>query len=160
MKVLLFGNSGSGKSTLAKQYSTTHGLSHLDLDAIVWEPNQIAIQRERVAVVASLDAFLSLHDQWVIEGCYGELVQHASAFCSELIFLNPGLDTCLKHNQARPWEPHKYASKEAQDSMLDHLQAWVTSYYTRDDQWSFAAHRRIFDGFNGPKRQVITSPTS
>ena len=156
MKVLLFGNSGSGKSTLARQLAEQHGLAHLDLDSIVWEPGKIAVQRPADAVAASLVAFLSEHPRWVIEGCYGELVQAASQHCTELVFLNPGLETCLAHNRARPWEPHKYASKEEQDSMLEKLQAWVADYYERQDQWSYHAHRRIFDSFTGRKSERVS----
>jgi adenylate kinase family enzyme len=158
MRVLIFGNSGSGKSTLAKNISAEHGLAYLDLDCIVWEPEQIAVQRSRAAIEAALQAFLSIHNHWVIEGCYGELIALALAQCSELIFLNPGLAACLANNRTRPWEAHKYANKADQDAMLDKLQAWVSDYYQRDHQWSYAAHRAIFDRFAGAKRELITSP--
>ena len=157
MKILVFGNSGSGKSTLAKQLSREHDLPHLDLDSIVWETGQIAVQRQPEAVAASLATFVAANSSWVIEGCYGELVEAASSHCTELVFLNPGLETCLEHNRARPWEPHKYASKEVQDTMLDNLQAWVAGYYERQDQWSYHAHRRIFDSFTGPKSERLSS---
>lgn len=153
MRVLVFGNSGSGKSTLARQLAQEHRLAHLDLDSIVWEPDTIAVQRPPDAITASLAAFLSEHDRWVIEGCYGELVEAASNHCTELVFLNPGLETCLEHNRRRPWEPHKYASKEAQDAMLENLQEWVAGYYERHDPWSYHAHRRIFDAFEGSKNE-------
>ncbi len=155
MKLLIFGNSGSGKSTLAKQMAEQHGLTHLDLDSIVWEPGKVAVQRPADAVAASLATFLSEHDHWVIEGCYSELVQAASGHCTELVFLNPGLETCLEHNRLRPWEPHKYASKDAQDEMLENLQAWVAGYYERQDQWSYHAHREIFDSFAGRKSERL-----
>ena len=157
MKVLVFGNSGSGKSTFAKQLASEHGLAHLDLDSIVWEPGKIAVQRPAHAIEASLAAFVSEHPSWVVEGCYGELVLAASAHCTELVFLNPGLETCLEHNRKRPWEPHKYASKAAQDQMLENLQAWVADYYARQDQWSYHAHRRIFDSFPGCKSERLSS---
>lgn len=153
MRVLVFGNSGSGKSTFAKHLNQEHDLPHLDLDSIVWEPGQIAVPRQPAAIAASLAAFLAENGSWVIEGCYGELVEAASSHCTELVFLNPGLETCLAHNRTRPWEPHKYASREAQNAMLDSLQAWVAGYYERQDQWSYHAHRRIFDSFAGRKSE-------
>ncbi len=154
MKLLVLGNSGSGKSTYAQRVAAEHGLAHLDLDTIVWEPGKIAVARDPNAVIASLQTFIAEQSRWVIEGCYGELVAYAAEHCTELIFLNPGLERCLANNRLRPWEPHKYASKEEQDAMLANLQAWVTDYYTRDDQWSYAAHRRIFDGHAGAKTEV------
>ena len=155
MRTLIFGNSGSGKSTLARRLAQEHRLAHLDLDAIVWEPGKIAVQRTSNAIAESLKAFLTSHDRWIIEGCYGELVETASSNCTELIFLNPGLQTCLKHNRQRPWEPHKYESKGAQDLMLESLQDWVTGYYERKDQWSYHAHRQIFDSFTGSKNEYL-----
>jgi hypothetical protein len=127
------------------------GLAHLDLDSIVWEPGRIAVQRPREAVAGSLQSFIDLHAAWVIEGCYGELVQAASAHCTLLVFLNPGMDECLANNLKRPWEPHKYASIELQNAMLSQLQEWVAGYYQREDAWSYRVHREIFDAFTGPK---------
>ena len=151
MKVLIFGNSGSGKSTYARGLATPEGLAHLDLDSIVWEPGKIAMQRSRQAVEASLRSFIDSNTAWVIEGCYGELVRVASAHCTLLVFLNPGMDACLTNNLRRPWEPHKYTSLELQNSMLGQLQEWVTGYYYRDDAWSYRTHREIFDTFAGAK---------
>ena len=155
MRVLIFGNSGSGKSTFAAKLAEERGLAHLDLDSIVWEPGKIAVQRPIDAITASLGNFLSQHCNWAIEGCYGELVAAVSCHCTELVFLNPGLKTCLENNRKRPWEPHKYASKEVQDAMLDNLQAWVGGYYDRQDQWSYHAHRQIFDSFAGRKTEHL-----
>jgi adenylate kinase family enzyme len=151
MKVLVFGNSGSGKSTYARALAARDGLAHLDLDAIVWEPGKIAVQRSRESVAASLRSFIDSQAAWVIEGCYGELIRAAAAHCTLLVFLNPGMDACLANNLRRPWEPHKYASLERQNSMLGQLQKWVAEYYQREDAWSYRVHREIFDAFTGPK---------
>jgi adenylate kinase family enzyme len=155
MRVAILGNSGSGKSTLARRLSEEHGLAFLELDAIVWEKGKIAILREKGAIEADLARFLAENKNWVVEGCYGELVEKALAAGPELIFLNPGEAACLENNRSRPWEPHKYATKEAQDAMLENLLGWVKGYYVRDDQWSLAAHRRIFDAYDGMKREIV-----
>ncbi|HEX7937717.1 MAG TPA: hypothetical protein VF483_01925, partial [Gemmatimonadaceae bacterium] len=154
---LVFGNSGSGKSTYARALARSQGLAHLDLDTIVWEPGQVAVPRPAAAVRRSLDDFLAAHSSWVIEGCYSELIEATAPSATQLVFLNPGLDVCLANNRRRPWEPHKYASAAKQDEMLDALQAWVAGYYDRDDPWSYAAHRRVFDGHNGPKAEHTTN---
>ncbi|MFV1985697.1 MAG: shikimate kinase [Gemmatimonadota bacterium] len=154
MRLLVFGNSGSGKTTYARGLVRDHGLPHLDLDSIVWEPDRIAVQRAADAILESLDEFLSANTEWVIEGCYGELVKAAAPHCSELVFLNPGLDVCQAHNRARPWEPAKYESLEQQNSYLADLQKWVEEYYTRDGDWSYRAHRTIFDDHLGPKTEL------
>ena len=151
MKVLVFGNSGSGKSTYADALSAREDLAHLDLDSIVWEPGNIAVQRPTELVTADVRSFIDSHGGWVIEGCYGELVQAASAHCTLLVFLNPGVEACRANNAGRPWESHKYASREQQDARLSKLQEWVAGYYQRDDAWSYRTHRGIFDAFKGPK---------
>ncbi len=160
MRVLIFGNSGSGKSTLARKLALQHHLPHLDLDTIVWEPGLIAVPRAPEAVKASLEAFLQTNSKWVIEGCYGELVEAAAVQCSELVFLNPGQAVCIANNLRRPWEPHKYASIEEQNSKLDALQTWVAGYSSRTDSWSYGEHRRIFDSHQGDKREVTTGTES
>ena len=158
MKILVYGNSGSGKSTYAAALAVEHGLEHLDLDSIVWEPGKVAVQRAAEAISQSLASFIAAHPHWVIEGCYGDLVQSASAHCTQLVFLNPGQEICLANNRGRPWEPHKYASMEQQNSMLRNLQDWVAGYYTREDAWSYAAHRDIFIRFQGSKIEHTSMP--
>lgn len=154
MRLLIMGNSGSGKSYKARALAAQHGLVHLDLDTIVWEPGQIAVPRTPGQVRAELLAFVNGNDAWVAEGCYGDLVEAALPFCSELVFMNPGRAVCLENNRRRPWEPHKYASMEAQQSKLHFLLEWVSGYYERDDGMSYACHRRVFDGFDGNKTEV------
>lgn len=154
MRIAIFGNSGSGKSTLARQLADEHRLPMLELDTIVWEPGQIAVVRDQSAIRDDLLRFLTAHEHWIVEGCYAELIGMTAPFEPEFVFLNPGLAVCVENNRARPWEPHKYASKEAQDDMLANLLAWVEDYYRRDDPWSLIAHRRLFDAYTGPKREV------
>jgi adenylate kinase family enzyme len=154
MRLLIMGNSGSGKSYRARALAAQHGLVHLDLDTIVWEPGRIAVPRAPEQVRADLLAFVAGHEAWVAEGCYGDLVQAALPYCSELVFMNPGREVCLENNRRRPWEPHKYASMEAQQGKLAFLLEWVGGYYERDDTMSYACHRRLFDGFVGNKTEV------
>src|SRR4051812_12713653 len=151
MRVAILGNSGSGKSTLAR--SIADGAPILDLDTIVWAPNQIAVRRPDPVIYADLDRFLA-QPSWVIEGCYGDLVERALAGGPELVLLDPGEQACLRNCRARPCEPHKYASKADQDGKLEFLLAWVSDYYRRDGDMSLARHRAIFDAYRGPKREV------
>ena len=157
MRLLVIGNSGSGKSTLARRTADAGQLPLLDLDAIVWAPGEIAVQRPMDAVLADLDRFLDAHDRWVIEGCYGDLAARAAPRCTLMLFLNPGIDACIDNNTRRPWEPHKYASQAEQDAMLDTLQRWVRAYGERDDAWSLRAHRALFDAHPGAKRELTDS---
>ncbi|MGE3705535.1 MAG: shikimate kinase [Vicinamibacterales bacterium] len=150
MRICVLGNSGSGKSTYAKQF----GVRVLELDSIYWQPHQIAVARDVESVRADLAAFIAANDEWVIEGCYADLIDEAARRCDELVFLNPGVDTCVANARRRPFEPHKYDRPEAQEEMLESLIGWIRAYATRRDSTGYTAHRRVFDAFSGPKREV------
>lgn len=150
-RIVIYGNSGSGKSSLAEALSGLRGVAHLDLDVIAWEPGRPGVRAPAAESERALLRFIEESDGWVIEGCYTGLLELAAAHCTELIFLNPGVEACVENCEARPWEPHKYASREAQDANLRMLVEWVRQYETRDDEFSLREHRRLFDGHGGPK---------
>lgn len=150
-KILIFGNSGSGKSTLAKKWADAESLAHLDLDTLAWLPT-IPPQRAPVEQSkSSIEGFMTRYQSWVIEGCYADLLDIASAKASEIIFLNLSIDQCIKNARARPWEPHKYESAEAQDKNLEMLIEWIKQYETRDDVFSHDAHLKFYENFDGKK---------
>lgn len=152
MRIVMFGNSGAGKSTLARLLAQEHGLAHLDLDTLAWLPGP---KRAPIAdSAAGIEAFLTANRNWVIEGCYADLLALVAPRCTKMTFLNPGVEVCIAHCRARPWEPHKYASKEAQDANLPMLIDWVRAYETRTDEFSLRAHRALFDGFTGDKVEL------
>lgn len=157
MRLVLLGNSGSGKSTLARRFAAEHTLAHLELDGIVFEPHQINVPRATAAVHADLASFISLHERWVIEGCYADLAALAAPHCTELLFLNPGVAACLANNRARPYEPHKFDSPADQERMLAPLLEWVAAYPTRTTTTGYPAHRAMFDAHPGPKREIISA---
>jgi len=154
MRIVIFGNAGSGKSTLAKSLARSLHLSLLDLDTLVWEPGQVAVERPDALVFADLARFCTASDEWVIEGCYGDLVEAVLPQRPLLVFLEPGEQACVANCRARPWEPHKYRSQAEQDAHLEDLLGWVRSYYDLDGSMSLAGHRAVFDAYTGPKRLV------
>lgn len=148
-RIVIIGNSGSGKSTLAAALAAEYDIPGLDLDTLAWDAP--AVRRALPESIALLRAFIDSRDEWVLEGCYADLVQAALPFATELRFLNPGVDVCVENCRSRPWEPHKYSSKEEQDARLEFLIDWVRQYETRDDEFSLAAHRRLYASFSGTK---------
>ena len=153
MRIIILGNAGSGKSTMARQLCSKDSIPYLTLDDIAWE---VAAARKllRDSLVA-LERFITNHDQWVIEGCYGDLVEAALPYCTELRFLNPGVDVCIQHCRQRPWESSKFSSFEEQQHYLEPLIKWVQEYETRNDEFGLKRHREIFNQFNGSKREYI-----
>lgn len=151
MRIILLGNAGAGKSTMARQLIGDRNIPRLSLDEIAWCDG--TERRSLDASLRDLRRFIDANPEWVIEGCYSDLVEAALPFCTELRFLNPGVDVCVEHCRRRPWEPEKFPSPEEQQAMLDQLIDWVREYATRDDEYGLRRHRRLFDAFAGPKRE-------
>jgi adenylate kinase family enzyme len=151
MRVVIYGNSGSGKTTMARRLAREAGVAHLDLDAIAWGAAGVRLPLEES--VRALIRFVETHPGWVIEGSYGGLVREALTRCDDLRFLNPGVEACVTNCQRRGWEPEKYPSAEEQDRMLAFLIDWVRLYPSRTDEYGLAAHREIFDSFDGRKKE-------
>ena len=107
-RIVIFGNSGSGKTTMARELSRRHGLPHLDLDSLAWDVP--AVRKPLDESNRLLENYLDEHEQWVIEGCYADLLAGAISRASELRFLNPGIEACIRNCRSRPWEPEKYLS--------------------------------------------------
>ena len=153
-RIVIFGNSGSGKTSLAKRLSGQAGCPRLDLDSIAWKESNPPVREELGMSHAAIDEFIDQNPDWIVEGCYASLVAHAAKHADQMIFLNPGVDTCVSNCRSRPWEPEKYQSIEAQDENLDMLIEWVKSYETREDEFSLHEHRKLFNGFDGPKCEI------
>jgi len=154
-RVLIFGNSGSGKSTLAKSISIGNNAAHLDLDTIAWQPVTSGTLPMRMPIAGSkkqIDTFINKNDNWVIEGCYSDLLELVIHKSDEVIFLNLPVESCIINAKSRPWEPHKYDSKAAQDKNLEMLIGWISQYPERDDHFSQQAHLKLFNEFSGTKK--------
>ncbi|MBF8223648.1 AAA family ATPase [Halomonas sp. 328] len=152
MKIILLGNAGSGKSTLAKRLLDRQPAARLSLDRVAFREG---VERRPLAEsVAEVRHFIDAHAHWIIEGCYADIIEPILPACEELIFLNPGVEACVAHCRSRPWEPEKFATREAQDAHLEALIAWVRAYETRDDDYGLRRHRALFDGFPGRKMEL------
>jgi adenylate kinase family enzyme len=158
MRIAIIGNSGSGKSTLARWLTERTGAALLDLDTVAWVAGQIAVPKPSDEAENEVRSFCAAHENWIVEGCYANLVDAALAFSPKLLFLNPGEEQCVANCRARPWEPHKYDSREDQDARLHLLLSWVSDYYRRTGEMSLAGHVSCFAGYAGPKRELRAAP--
>lgn len=158
-RLLLFGNSGSGKSTLARHLAEREGLAHLDLDSVAWASASPPSRNPLEVSKGLIDRFTDAHAGWVVEGCYADLLELLLDRANELIYLDlpPGL--CIENARRRPWEPHKYSSRAAQDRNLQMLLGWIADYPNRDDACSEAAHRRLYARFGGRKTLLSENPS-
>ena len=153
-KILIFGNSGSGKSTLAQHLCKTQGLAHLDLDALAWKPTSPPERKPIDESEEEIKAFISSNYKWVIEGCYTDLLKTVEQQSTEIIFMNLSIETCISNAKARPWELHKYKTKQAQDDNLAMLIDWIGQYTERNDTFSYAAHKQFYDSYHGHKKMI------
>jgi len=154
MRLVLLGNAGAGKSTMARRIIGDRSIPRLSLDQIAWDDGP---KRKPLEVsLRMLSDFIDSHKEWVIEGCYGDLIEAALPYCTELRFLNPGVEVCVAHCHRRPWEPEKFSSPENQAAMLGILVQWVRKYETRDDEYGLKWHRQVFEQFDGPKREYTS----
>ena len=154
-KIVIFGNSGSGKSTLAKKLCSEDGLSHLDLDLLAWMPTVPPVRKRLAESKTEIENFINSNNGgWVIEGCYSDLLEMTLPSSNEIIFMNLPVELCIENARNRPWEPHKYESKEAQDNNLSMLIDWISQYSARTDTFSRISHMSLYKGYSGQKRMV------
>lgn len=146
-RIVVYGNAGSGKTTMARGL----GLPVLSLDHIAWSSPMV--RAPLAESLAALDQFIATHSEWVVEGCYGDLVEAAAAHCTELRFLNPGAEVCVANARNRPWEPSYCESPEKQQEYLGPLIEFIRSYEAVGDEYGLARHRAIFAAHPGPKRE-------
>ena len=139
---------------MARRLIGGRDIAHLSLDQISW--NDGTARKPLAASLEELFRFIESNDQWIIEGCYGDLIEAALPYCSELRFLNPPVEACVEHCKGRRWEPEKFSTAADQRAMLDQLIQWVRRYETRDDEYGLKRHRRIFDGFSGAKKEYTS----
>jgi adenylate kinase family enzyme len=156
-KITIFGNSGSGKSTLANQLSAKYNLAHLDLDTLAWDKQNPTIRRSIAESKKDIGRFIKENDNWIIEGCYTDLLNLVVDKSDHLIFLNPGEDICIANCIKRPWEPHKYNSLEEQNNNLKMLIDWIKQYSVKSDEFSLKAHRKLFDNFKKNKTEYTSN---
>lgn len=152
VRMILLGNAGSGKSTLSKRLLTKQSSVRLSLDEVAFQDG--AERRPIEDSIADVKLFIAHHESWIIEGCYADIIESVLNECEELIFLNPGVDVCVAHCRARPWEPEKFRSKNEQDANLANLIEWVAAYDTRSDEYGLRRHRALYKAFNGKKREL------
>jgi adenylate kinase family enzyme len=151
MKVILLGNAGAGKSTLARRLLQRQPAARLSLDEVAFGAG--SERRPLDESIAEVQAFIEKNENWIIEGCYADILEPVLGACEELYFLNPGVETCVAHCMARPWEPEKFTSAEEQNENLQNLIDWVIAYESRDDEYGLKRHRALFQSFAGKKRE-------
>ncbi len=88
MRIAVIGTSGSGKSTLAKRLARELSLTHIELDAINWQPDWQGLnEHDPDELVRRVDAATS-DDGWVAEGGYAQVRPLVWGRAQHLIWLD------------------------------------------------------------------------
>jgi adenylate kinase family enzyme len=140
-RTLIIGNSGSGKSWLAQRLAERLQLPWTDLDRTHWLSDEHSIPRSRAKALA-MARIAAEQERWVIEGVYGWIVSEILHRATALIWLCVDDEDCVANIRQRETQD---------DERLVALLEWAGSYRTREDSSGFAAHQRLFEGFNGSK---------
>lgn len=155
MNIVLLGNAGAGQSTLAKAMIAKWPAARLSLDAVAFSGG---IERRLLQdSIEDVKGWIVGHGRWIIEGCYADIIEPILPLCDELIFLNPGVDTCVAHCRSRPWDPGTFASPQEQEQNLHNLILWVRAYGERSDEYGLSRHRDLYESFAG-KKSEFTHP--
>ncbi|MCP1441507.1 adenylate kinase family enzyme [Pseudomonas sp. GGS8] len=148
-RTLIIGNSGSGKSWLAKQLAEHLQVPWTDLDLIHWVSDEHSIARPRNEALGMARVAAS-EERWVIEGVYGWMVSELLEQATALIWLCLDDEDCVNNIRQRE------ATRDEKEELLIALLDWAGSYRTREGSSGFAAHQRLFEGFSGWKRQLMS----
>ncbi len=108
MRIVLMGNAGAGKTALAKALVDLQPAPRLSLDEVSFSEGT-----ERRAVSESWDqsqTFVAGNAHRVVEDCCSTLIEPLLPYCDVLVFLNPGVETCVAHCYSRLWEKEKFGS--------------------------------------------------
>ncbi len=88
MRIAVIGTSGSGKTTLAKRLARELSLTHIELDAINWQPDWHGLnEHDPDELVRRVDA-ATRGDGWVTEGGYAQVRPLVWGRAQHLIWLD------------------------------------------------------------------------
>ncbi len=95
----------------------------------------------------------------VIEGCYADLVQASATGQDHLIWLDIPVEQCIENARDRPWEAHKWASRELQNEFLPRLLDFIAGYSDDDSPTGRPGHAELFGTFPGTTERRTESPS-
>jgi adenylate kinase family enzyme len=88
MRIVVIGTSGAGKTTLARAIAARFALSHIELDAINWQPGWRDQARHDPVTFARRVAEVIQAEEWVIDGNYGDVRDAIWRRATHLVWLD------------------------------------------------------------------------
>jgi adenylate kinase family enzyme len=149
-RTVIVGNSGSGKSFLAKQLAEILKFQVIHFDEYFWEPGGFNKKRPIEIVRQEISAF-SKHDNWIMEGVFGDLAAIALENSTAFIFLDKSWEECESALLSRGFNNSGTEDSLNAEKNFNELIAWASLYWNRNNSCSQKRHLQIFSDFQGSK---------
>lgn len=90
LRISVVGTSGSGKTTMAKALAAALGAPRIELDAVNWQPNWVALDAtDRAEFVRRVEALVAA-EAWVCDGNYASVRPAVWGRATHLVWLDYG----------------------------------------------------------------------
>ncbi len=155
MKIIIMGNGGSGKTWLSCKLSQLLDISPIHLDEIFWESGGFTQKRTVAEMMKRIDKTLE-EASWIVEGVFGNLLEHYINDADLLIWLTTPWDICEERLVKRSREEFHHCRKQSESDMAA-LIKWASEYEKRRDHCAFESHNGLYKRFIGEKYQLSSA---
>lgn len=88
-RIVIVGTSGSGKTTLARRLAAKHGIPHIELDVLYWQPGWV--ETPMPEFIGKIEKVLHENTDWVICGNYNDARKLTLPAATHIIWLDTPL---------------------------------------------------------------------
>lgn len=154
-RIVVVGSSGTGKTTVARRIAAIAALSHVELDALHWEPNWTPATTD--AFRARVDDALA-GDAWVVDGGYAQVRDLTWGRAEHLIWLDYTLARSLYQLTVRTFR-RRFRNEELWNGNRERLHMF---FFSRESLylWVLRTHaskrRRYAEYFREPSMAHLT----
>ncbi|HLP52052.1 MAG TPA: hypothetical protein VK154_14285 [Chitinophagales bacterium] len=85
-RIVIVGTSGSGKSTLARKLAAKHGIKHIELDVLYWQPNWTETPMPQF--LQKIEKAMAQNPNWVICGNYNVAKKLTLPAATDIVWLD------------------------------------------------------------------------
>jgi adenylate kinase family enzyme len=142
MRIVIIGTSGSGKSTLAKRLAVSLGLTHIELDAINWQPGWVGLHQTDPDEFLRRTQAAIAGEHWVCDGNYVAVRDAVWQRADHLIWLDYDRPVIMRRVIARS-VARALDQKELWNSNREDWRQWLHASHPIRWAWDTWADRRV-----------------
>ena len=141
-RIVVLGVTGSGKTTMARRLASLYRVPHVELDALLWEPNGVSAPLERFRRRISE---ATACDSWVVDGNYSAAHDITWTRATTLVWLDYPLPLILW----RLWWRIIRRGLRRETLWNGNRESLWTHFFTRDSLflWALKTYRRHRTGY-------------